>query len=250
MVGGSNHRPRAALEPGGDIWQKVIEARGDHERFTRIMEATGLPTDMPPLDIEKVTPATFAQYALMADHRVFDWVGALAASDEDVDLIITEVGMPDGAQHSAGYKSEYAHFAIAYADMLVGKVVQRLASAGKLGEYNLAIMADHGHSPIERAIYTDNLLPGVNCAPDGSMPHVAAESEAQLQEVTEKLAEFGVEPWNKDHIPDDFKHQLSVFVAPDGVEIIAKPVNPEDKSPRGQAGTSLQPRHSSWLARR
>jgi predicted AlkP superfamily pyrophosphatase or phosphodiesterase len=217
--------------PSGEVWAKVLEARGDQERFARLMTAAGLPAEMPQMQL---SPETFNQYALMADHRVFDWVGALAVSDEAPDLIITELGLPDGAQHTAGYKSEFAHWSIAYADMLVGKVVQRLANAGKLDEYNLAIMSDHGHSPITRAIYTDNLLPGVQCAPDGSMLHVVARDAEELQDVTDKLAEFGCEPWDNNHVPDDFKHQIAAFVAPEGVEFIAKPVTPGDTEPTGK----------------
>ncbi|QPC83338.1 alkaline phosphatase family protein [Phototrophicus methaneseepsis] len=220
--------------PSGDVWMRIIAERGeDQQRFKRIMSEAGLPSELAPMPMDPA-PEKFLQYALMADHRIFDWVGALAASEEAPDLIITELGLPDSAQHSHGYKSEYAHWAIAYADMLVGKVVQRLAAAGKLDEYNLAVMSDHGHSPITKAIYTNNLLPGVTCAPDGSMLHVVAKNDEELREVTDKLAEFGCEPWNNDHVPDDYKDQISVFAAPEGLEFIAKPVKEGDTEPVGE----------------
>lgn len=214
-----------------EAWQRVFAHQGSNERrFEKVMQDAGLPTQRPEFEGEDLAAVMFA-----TDNLQFDWVGALAASDESPDLIITENILPDGVQHRAGYKSMSAHWAIAVADMLVGKVIQRLRAAGKLDEYNLAVMSDHGHAANETGIYLNNLLPGVKYSTmDGAFVHVAAKDDAELQMVTEKLAEYGVEPWNKDHIPDDYKDQLSVFVAPDRIVFYDAHEDPDFKEVTGK----------------
>jgi predicted AlkP superfamily pyrophosphatase or phosphodiesterase len=220
-------------EEATEGWHKVIAHRDADDRFERLMTAAGLPTTLPPMN--GLTPETMNNFAVASDNLMFDWVGALAVSDDAPDLIITENVLPDGTHHRTGYKSDQSHWAMAYADMLVGKVIQRLRSAGKLDDYNIAVIADHGHGTNETAIYLHNLIPGVKYSTsDGAVLHVAAKDDAELQMVTEKLAEYDVKPWNKDHIPDDYKDQLSAFVAPDHIEFCDKHPDPESKEVIGK----------------
>lgn len=231
-------------EPTSEIWLKVIAHQDADDRFEQAMAAAGLPAQMPAMNLD--SSEALANYGLTADNLQFDWVGALAASDISPDLIITENILPDSIQHRTGYKSDSSHWAMAYADMLVGKVVQRLRMAGKLDDYNIAVMADHGHAANTMGIYLHNLLPDVTYSTmDGAVLHVAARDEAELASVTEKLAEFGVEPWNKDHIPPEYREQLSVFVAPDGVVFYGEHDDPDFKdvtgAPKNLSGHGRRP---------
>lgn len=224
-------------EPTTALWQKIIAHKDDNDRFEQAMAAAGLPAAMPAMNMN--SPADLANFGLTADNLQFDWVGALATSAVSPDLIITENILPDSIQHRTGYKSDQSHWAMAYADMLVGKVVQRLRMAGKLDEYNIAVMADHGHAANTMGIYLHNLLPGVTYSTmDGAVLHVAAKDDVELAMVTEKLAPFGVEPWNKAHIPPEYRDQLSVFVAPDGVVFYGEHSDPDFKDVTG-APTNL-----------
>ncbi|TIL50260.1 MAG: alkaline phosphatase family protein, partial [Mesorhizobium sp.] len=65
-------------------------------------------------------------------------------SEEAPDLLITEINATDAFQHDFGYGSDEAHFAIAFADSLVGRCLDSLRRAGRRDDYTIAIVSDHG----------------------------------------------------------------------------------------------------------
>jgi len=197
--------------PATESWQRVVNTPKS-EVFLKACEAACIPSDFPTINPEDERERSF--FGVMADQSVPDWVGALAVSDDAPNLIWAEFLMTDFFQHNFGYKSEVARWSVAQADMAVGKVLHYLREAGKLDEWNIAVMSDHGHSEIETALQPQVIIPGVRVQCEGGSLLVAPKDEAELKMVTEKLAEFDVEPYPNDCIPPELRDQVFVFVAP------------------------------------
>jgi predicted AlkP superfamily pyrophosphatase or phosphodiesterase len=201
--------------PGTHGWIRVAQHVDAHDRFALAMQAAGLPSKRPVMEIE--TPADALTQMVANDQLAFHWVGALAASDDAPELIISEVIVTDYIQHYKGYKSDQSHWACAYTDMMVGVVLQRLRSAGKEDEYNIAVMSDHGHSPIEKALHPAAIISGAHFQCEGSILHVIPKDAEELAAITEALAPYGVTPYEPTYIPTDLRAQVAAFLAPDGV---------------------------------
>ncbi len=214
----------AAPIPSDEPWLRVVAHRGQPERFARIAAAAGLPADWPQ---PGQPPVPRQLYYSICDFYACEWVGALAAADGAPDLIIGEVLLPDALQHDHGYKSDPAHWAIAYADTLVGLVLRRLHAAGRADRYNIAVMSDHGHSPIERAIRPDVVIPSATYQSDGSMLHVVPRDAAELARIEAALAAHGVTRHSSDHVPAEHRAAVVTFAAPDGASFEHDPPTPE-----------------------
>jgi len=119
-------------------------------------------------------------------------------------------------QHFAGYKSHFGHWSIAYADALVGSLIAELEHANKLKDYSFAIMSDHGHGVVTKAIYADIILPDYTLSPEGATLHVVVENQNQVKDLVKKLGPFGVELFNSSHVPSEFQSNIATFVAPEG----------------------------------
>jgi predicted AlkP superfamily pyrophosphatase or phosphodiesterase len=106
-------------------------------------------------------------------------------------------------------------------------------------------MSDHGHSPIDTALHPGHIIPGVTVQSEGSLLIVAPKDEAELQMVTEKLAEYGVEPYPNDCIVPEYRDRLFLFVAPDRVSFEVENVDNSVPSGRPNAISShgLRPGH-------
>ncbi|NDJ61270.1 MAG: alkaline phosphatase family protein [Chloroflexi bacterium] len=222
-------RDNAPVE-AGEGWMKVFQHPGNRERFAQIVGTADLPTEWP--SVESASGADRMALSMMADRRTVDWVSALATSDDSPDVIIAETLITDSVQHYTGYKSEYAHWSVAYADMLVGVVIERLRAAGKLDSYNIAVMSDHGHSPIDTAIHPSVIIPDATFQSEGSILHVVPKDAAELAQITEALAPYGVTPYTNTHIPTDHRDQIAAFVAPDRTSFEHDP-NKEIDGPTG-----------------
>jgi predicted AlkP superfamily pyrophosphatase or phosphodiesterase len=151
---------------------------------------------------------------VVADAFMMKAVAALACSDTPPDLIMTEYNMIDTVEHYVGYDSPMALWTAEYGDMLVGKLLRDLDAAGRLNEYVIVIASDHGHGPVDRAIFPESILgPGVWNS-EGATLYVAVGSESERREVAEKLAPFGVELSSSDHVPAEQRGGVATFVAP------------------------------------
>jgi predicted AlkP superfamily pyrophosphatase or phosphodiesterase len=204
----------AAPTPADESWLRVGTHRPG-ERFERMCSAAGVPATLP--SIETASEAQRWFFGVMADQMIADWVGVLASSPDAPDLIIAEFLITDTIQHYTGYKSEFSQWSVAQADQAVGKIMQRLRAAGVEDEWNIAVMSDHGHSPIETALHPGVIIPGVRVQCEGGSLLVAPRDAAELEDVTKKLAPFGVEPFPNDCIPAELRDQVHVFVAPERV---------------------------------
>lgn len=208
-------RARDAEPTAADqAWLRVAYQQ-KHPRLIAACEAAGIPTEFPPLDMEN--PANHAFFGLLADQTMLEWVGALAASADAPDLIITEYLSTDTIQHEAGYKSPLSHWSIQQADMVVGRVMERLRRAGTLDHWHFAIMSDHGHSAVETAIRTPVALPNSRVQCEGGTLLVAYDDATELAQITAKLAEYGAEPYPNDCIVPEYRDQIALFVSPAGM---------------------------------
>jgi predicted AlkP superfamily pyrophosphatase or phosphodiesterase len=148
------------------------------------------------------------------DYAMMRAAAALACSDAPPDLILTEVSMTDVLQHEFGYESDAAHWSIAMADLSVGMLLEQLRRAGRDRDYVLVVASDHGHSPIETAIFPQAIIPETTWISEGATLYVATRDEAERYRVAQALEPFGVRPWTNDHIPADVKERIATFVAP------------------------------------
>jgi predicted AlkP superfamily pyrophosphatase or phosphodiesterase len=210
---------------------------GTHQtdpRFQQVCEAAGVPHTLPQMD--PTDPAVQAYGGFIADHQMLDWVGVLAASDLELDLIIAEFLMTDTIQHRTGYRSAISQYSVEQADMAVGRVLRRLEDADKLDEWNIAVMSDHGHSTVTQAVHPQVLFPDARYQTEGGSLLVAPRDAAELDAITSKLAEFNVEPFSNTCIPADMRDQVAVFVAPPDVSFEADDASATE--PTGPATTT------------
>jgi predicted AlkP superfamily pyrophosphatase or phosphodiesterase len=215
----------AAPIPSEQGWLKIIQHQNHHPHFVSTMQAAGLPVTLP--QMPAATPGERFLFGIASDQAMFNWVGALAASQDGPDLIFAEVLVTDTLQHYSGYKSEQAHWSVQYVDSLVGLVVERLRLAGKVDEYNIAVMSDHGHSPIDQALRPEVIIPNATFCSEGSMLHVVPKDADELAQIEAALAPFGVTRYTSAHVPADFRKQVVTFAAPPRTSFEHEQENPE-----------------------
>jgi predicted AlkP superfamily pyrophosphatase or phosphodiesterase len=214
-VGAFVQRARdAEPTPVDHAWMRVAMHQTD-PAFEVACNAMGVPAHLTTVDFTK--PAQAAFFGIMSDLTVADWVGALAVAPDAPDLIVAEYLVTDSFQHDFGYKSDFAHWSIMQADMAVGRIMARLEAAGVADQWNLAIMSDHGHSAVERAINVPVVLPGVTTQCEGGSLLVAPKDADELALVSETLAGFGCEPYPNTCLPPEYREAVKVFVAPAGM---------------------------------
>ncbi|MEQ8676993.1 MAG: alkaline phosphatase family protein [Aggregatilineales bacterium] len=202
--------------PSDASWQRVHAHQNAGDLFNSWCESAGYPQDWSaPHDDSS---ATQMMYGFINDHHAVNWAGICASAPDAPDLIMTETMMTDTLQHYTGYNSPYSHFSFAEADALIGVLMARLRAGGVADEWNIAIMSDHGHSPIETAIYTNVILPDVRVQSEGSVLLVAPRDPAELAHVTRVLGDYGCEQMPVDFVPEDQREPLTAFVAPDGMD--------------------------------
>ncbi len=200
--------------PADAAWRRVGSHRPG-ERFERTCAAAGVPAALPNIEVPSEVQRWL--FGLMADQMIADWVGVLASSADAPDLIFAEFLITDTIQHYTGYKSEFSQWSVVQADLALGRIMQRLRAAGVEDEWNIAVMSDHGHSPIDKALHPGVIIPGVRVQCEGGSLLVAPRDGDELAQTTEKLAAFGVEPYPNDCIPLELRDQVFVFVAPERV---------------------------------
>lgn len=197
-----------------DAWQRVAGYADPSGALATAADVAGVPATFDTMP-DEVAARVFAGF--QGDQRVAQWVGALATLDDGPDLIVAEFLMTDTIQHRAGYKSDLALWSVSVADALVGDVLARLRAAGREDAFDVVVLSDHGHGPIERALRADVILPGMRFQSEGGLLHVAPRGERERLRAEAALAEHGVAPYPSAHVPDDARDHLATFLAPDGM---------------------------------
>lgn len=215
--------------PSDMPWLRVYQHQDSGDYFNEVCRQAGYPSDWHPIQNE--TPSSRLMFGVLADQYALTWAGLLAASENPPDLIVTEFLTTDNAQHETGYKSDVSHWAIAQADSMVGAVMERLEAAGKLDEWNIVIMSDHGHSTVETALHPQVIIPGTIMQSEGSILLTVPVDKADRQRITDALAAYGVEPFATHFVPADFREQVAAFVAPPGVSF--EHDDPDEMEPTG-----------------
>lgn len=211
-IGSMLQRARDAQPvPATEGWLRVLE-QPQSERLTQLWQTQGLATPDTLLPAQTDPNARF----LLAERWVFDTVAAVAQSNQRPQLIMAEFLMTDAVQHRLGYKSPLAHWAVRYADDLLGGLLQKLRESHLEEAYNIVVLSDHGHDRIDLAIHPEVVLPQFTWQCEGSMLHLAYTSQQQMEEASRRLAEYGVIAWDNQHIPAEFRKQVAAFLAPDG----------------------------------
>lgn len=171
--------------------------------------------------------------SLASDQAILDGVAALACSDAPPDLILTEIAMTDAIQHDYGYQSVPAHWSLATADHLVGQLLYRLDQSGRRDDYVIAVTSDHGHGPIERALYPDTIIPGHRWESEGGTLHVLVRDQRDRAEVTARMADHGAQPLESSHVPAAQRPLIATFTAPPGQSFEKRPPELAAEAPSG-----------------
>ena len=183
------------------------------------------------------------------DRTMMRWSAALATSDDPPDLIITEILLTDSIQHFYGQDHPFSDWAIGFADDLVGTLVAALARAGRLHDTTIMVTSDHGHGEVNRALYTDRLLPGRQVSSEGSVLIARIADETDADELNQALAVHGVTRLASDYLPEDRRAALALFCAPDGHSFERRPavdgVDPAAPSgpPKYRSNHGFRPGH-------
>jgi predicted AlkP superfamily pyrophosphatase or phosphodiesterase len=192
-------------------------------RTSRHQDASGRLAALHARGFPEAVPNAYAEGALhyfaselAGDEAMLAWTAGLLTEARPPDLVLTEILTPDTVQHRSGYGSLFAHWAISYADALIGSLLERLRRAGRLGEVTLAVMSDHGHAPVTQALHPDVIVPGARHQCEGAFLHVAPENRADLERITARLAAHGAARLPGDHLPPEVRGTVVAFVAPDG----------------------------------
>ena len=170
---------------------------------------------------------------LAGDRRNLHTVAHLACSDTPPDLILSEVLITDTVQHDFGYESEAAHWSIAVADMMLGAVVHALERAGRRDDYVVAVASDHGHGPIDTAIYPEVVIPGTVCEAEGGTLNVAMEDAGQRRHIADCLAAFGAVEQDDGHLPQALRGRVATFTAPHRHSFEERPADAPADEPTG-----------------
>ncbi|WP_032917785.1 alkaline phosphatase family protein [Mesorhizobium erdmanii] len=141
-------------------------------------------------------------------------VVALLGSNRPPDVLLTEIEMPDAFQHYLGYDSPAGIWSVEFADMLIGNLLAVLERTGRRDDYVIAVTSDHGHGPVDTAIYPEAIIPEMLWMTEGASLYVFLKNAGDLEKATERLARRGVELWNDAHVPEAMRGKVAMFVAP------------------------------------
>lgn len=195
------------------VWLATMQAVDERQRLKKL-SAQGLQTQIVKPNLQ---PDIKLQLGMLADHQFIDLAGGLAALDDAPDFILLEIAITDYFLHKYGDDHPLTEWSLRTADAQIGTLMEKLRQVDKLDDYNLVVLSDHGHAPMNDALYIDRLLgDDVEWVSEGSMLLVKPRDADQLSEVTNVLADYGVTPWEATPFPIDQQQTLAVFAAPEG----------------------------------
>lgn len=224
-VGEMLQRARDAVPMPGGAWAGVM-ARDDESGTFAALGDAGWPDGI--VDPYGGDMLQYFVSSLEGDRRNLRWTAALATAEDGPDLILTEILTPDSVQHVAGQGSPFSVWAMAYADMLIATLQNELARARWADDVNLLLASDHGHGPVETALYHDRILPGRATSGEGGILYVATPDGTERGDVAARLEEHGVVPLDARPLPDDVAPHVSAFLAPERVAFEAAPLGAPD----------------------
>lgn len=154
---------------------------------------------------------------MLADLQLMELAAGLACSEQPPDLILLEVAITDYFLHAYGAGHPMVEWSLRAADAQVGTLLARLEDGGMTGQYNFAIVSDHGHANMPTGFYVDRVLGGdVVWSSEGGVLMVRSDSPGHAKTISARLADHGIEPWNNDHLPEGVRDRLLTFVMPEG----------------------------------
>ena len=207
--------------PADEGWLRTSRHRDPSGRLDALA-ASGLPEGVP--DAYAGDRWHYFLSELAGDQTMLQWTAGLATGDAPPDLLFTEILTPDTVMHLAGHESPFSHWSITFADSLLGDLVSALERAGRLDATTIVVTSDHGHGPVERALYPEALLPDRAVSSEGAVLYVVVDSERDAGRVASRLAQHGVvRIAGGDHLPPDRRDVLATFVAPDGASFERRP---------------------------
>ncbi|MBA2668652.1 MAG: alkaline phosphatase family protein [Trueperaceae bacterium] len=207
--------------PADEGWLRTSRHRDGTGRLAALA-AAGLPDGVP--DAYAGDRTHYFLSELAGDQTMLQWTAALACGEAPPDLLFTEVLTPDTVMHLAGHESPFSHWAITFADGLVGNLLAALERAGRRDSTTIVVTSDHGHGPVARALYPRELLSDRAVATEGAVLYVAVDGERDAASVAARLAAVGVIRLADDaHLPDDRRGVLATFVAPPGAAFEHRP---------------------------
>ncbi|MER8758049.1 alkaline phosphatase family protein [Mesorhizobium sp. M0976] len=162
---------------------------------------------------------------LIGDQLTVAAAASLLRSEDAPDFVITEINTTDYFQHDFGYESNEGHFAVAFADALVGTCLESLRQANRHEDYVIVVVSDHGHGNISRSIFPGLIIPGKVWQTEGATLHVLVSDELDRQDVTDRLSSYGAQPWNSDHVPVELSDKIATFMAPEGYDFEETPAD-------------------------
>ena len=171
---------------------------------------------------------------LASDQMMLDLAADLACGDRPPDLILTEFSTTDLVQHYHGFQSAATNWAYQLADMAIGRLLHRLAAAGRTDDYAVMIAGDHGQGPIREAIYPETIIPHERWATEGASLHVLMRDASEAAAIEASLAGFGVRRLEGEHLPTKARAEgLVTFVAPSGAGFERRPEGSAARDPVG-----------------
>jgi len=219
--------------PASHGWLRTLEPRDEHGALGRL-DVEVRTSDLP--DPYTGDRSIYLLTGVEADRRMVRMASRLAAAADGPDLLLAEVLVPDSVQHVAGEGHPYATWSMAYADALVATLLDELERSGRRDDTNVVVVSDHGHGAVERAFYPERILPDVDTAPEGGTLFVAVSNEAHLREVSERLAEHGIEPYAAPPFPPDVAERLAAFAAPERAAFERAPEGGDPEAVSGPPG--------------
>ena len=152
---------------------------------------------------------------MIRDQQMIHLVNEVINSSQAPDLIFTEINITDTAQHRFGYASSSSNFAIAYADMLVGFVVQNLQKSGMDSDYTIIVTSDHGHANTDKALYVNNIIDNQNWNSECAVLFLPQNSH--LQDSVNAFKSHGAEILDPSFLPQDMQGQITALAMKENV---------------------------------
>ncbi|RWB25766.1 alkaline phosphatase family protein [Mesorhizobium sp.] len=92
--------------------------------------------------------------------------------------------------------------------MLLGTLLTVLERTGRREDYVISVASDHGHGPVDTAIFPEAIIPDMHWMTEGASLYVSLNKPGDLEKAAERLSRYDVELWNDLHLT------VAMFVAP------------------------------------